>query len=136
MAVNSAGTKFMFGTGTGRLAVGSLTSIGEITPGSEDIDITTLDSPGGYRQYMQGCRDAGILAVEGFLDSGDAGQSALRNAYDSGAQESCSIVFPDGSKVEFVAYVKSYAIGAAKVDGAVGFSAKLRITGAVTYTGK
>jgi len=40
--------------------------------------------------------------------------------------------FPDESAVQFSAFVKSHAMGAAQVDGAVGFSAVLRLTGGVT----
>lgn len=130
MAVNSGGTRFMFGD----KAVGRLVSIGEVTPDSEEIDVTTLDSPNGYREYLQGYKDPGILSVEGYHDGDDAGQQALRTAFDSGRETACSIIFPDGSMVTFSAYVKSYTIGAAKVDGAVGFSARLRLSGAVEYT--
>ena len=34
--------------------VGALTSIGEIAPDSEELDATTLDSLGGFREYLQG----------------------------------------------------------------------------------
>jgi len=32
------------------LTIGGLTSIGEVTPESEELDATTLDSSGGYRE--------------------------------------------------------------------------------------
>ena len=48
---------------------------------------------------------------------------------DAGAVE---VGFPDGSKATFNAFVKGYTLGAAEVDGAVGFGAVLRITGGVT----
>ena len=44
------------------------------------------------------------------------------------------ICFADGTTVGFTAFVRSHTIGAAEVDGAVGFGAVLRITGAVTVT--
>lgn len=116
------------------MTVGRLVSIGEIAPDSEEIDVTTLDSPGGYREYAQGYRDAGTLALEGYHDRGDAGQTAMRAAFADGGVGSAVIAFPDGATAAFSAYVKSYKLGAAKVDGAVGFSATLRITGAVTYS--
>ena len=83
---------------------------------------------------MQGWRDAGTSAVSGFFDSGNAGQTALRTAFDNGKAGAFEVSFADGSKAAFSAFVKKYAIGAAEVDGAVGFSAQLRVSGAVTFT--
>lgn len=135
MASSAYGTVFYFTpSGGSRKAVGSLSSIGEIAADSKEIDVTTLDSAGGYRQYIQGYKDAGSLKLEGFLDSGDAGQAALMTAYASGAAGTAEIAFPDGSGAEFSAFVKGYSIGAAEVDGAVRFGAELRITGTVTFS--
>ena len=135
MAVNSYGTVFRFTPADGeQTVVGSLAAIGEITSDSEEIDVTTLDSEDGYREYVQGYKDAGVVSVEGYHTSGDAGQAALRKAYADGRAGTAEIVFPDGAAAKFKAYVKSYTIGAAKVDGAVGFSAALPITGGVEFT--
>lgn len=49
-------------------------------------------------------------------------------------REPASIAFADGTEVSFSAFVKSHVIGAAEVDGAVGFGATLRITGGVTVS--
>lgn len=136
MAVSAYGTSLKFTPAGGvKTTVGRLTAIGEVKPDSEEIDVTTLDSAGGYREYAQGYRDAGALTVEGFYDRNDAGQAAIRAAYDSGSAGDVAITFRDGAEAAFSAYVKSYSLGAAKVDGAVGFSATFRITGAVTYSG-
>ena len=118
--------------GGNAVPVGRLSSIGEIRADSEELDVTTLDSAGGCREYIQGFRDAGELEVSGFHDAGNAGQAALRAAYATGEAGGVAIAFPDGTAVSFNAYVKRHSIGAAKVDGAVGFGAVFRVTGAVT----
>lgn len=59
-------------------AVGALTSIGEVTPESEELDATTLDSAGGYREYLQGFKDSGEVSLTGYLLKGDVGQVELR----------------------------------------------------------
>ena len=59
--------------------------------------MTTLDSEDGYREYIQGFRDAGELELTGFHDADDSGQAALRAAYDSGAAGTASIAFADGT---------------------------------------
>lgn len=115
-------------------AVGALTSIGEVTPESEELDATTLDSAGGYREYLQGFKDSGEVSLTGYLLKGDVGQVELRTGYGTGDVDPVVITFPDGTIVNFNAYVKSYSMGAADVDGIVGFAATLRISGAVTVT--
>ena len=86
MATHSHGTVLKFTPSGGtQVAVGKLTGIGELTPDSEVVDVTTLDSAGGYRESMQGFREAGELTLTGFYASGDAGQSAIRAAYGTGA---------------------------------------------------
>lgn len=130
MATKAQGTTLMFNN----QPVGKLTSVGEISPDSEEIDVTTLDSEGGYREFLQGYRDSGEVELTGFHEKGDAGQAALRAGYDSGAAGAVQVDFPDGTSVSFSAYVKGYTLGAAEVDGAVGFGAVLRLTGCVTVT--
>ena len=135
MATSAQGTVLKFTPASGQQAVvGRLTSVGEIAPEAEAVDVTTLDSTGGYREYIQGFRDSGELEITGFYDKSDAGQTALRAAFVSGAAGAVKIDFADGTSVSFSAFVKSHTIGAAEVDGAVGFGAVLRITGAVTVT--
>lgn len=134
-ATRSQGTTLKFTpAGAQQVTVGRLTSVGEIQPDSEELDVTTLESTGGYREYIQGFRDSGEVEISGFHDASDAGQKALRAAYSSGAAGAFQVDFPDGSKVEFSGFVKSHTIGSAEVDGAIGFGAILRITGPVVLT--
>ena len=134
MAIRGSGTTVEFTPAGGeKVVVGRLSKVGEIAPQAEEIDVTTLDSEGGYREYIQGRRDAGTIELSGYLDSGNAGQAALRTAFDDGKAGAFAILFADGSKATFSAFVKRYAIGAAQVDGAVEFSATLRISGAVAF---
>lgn len=133
MATTSKGTTLKFTPAGGEeILVGCLTSIGEITADSTEIDVTTLDSPGGYRETMQGWHDSGALEISGYHARGDAGQQALREAYESGKAGDAVIAFTDGCSVSFKAFVKSHSLGAAAVDGAIGFGATLRITGPMT----
>jgi predicted secreted protein len=115
----------------GGVAVGALTSVGEVKPESEELDATTLDSSGGYRESLQGFKNSGECPLTGYLVKADLGQIALRAGYASGTPAATVVTFPDATTVSFTAYVKSYAVGGADVDGIVGFSAALRITGAV-----
>jgi len=111
--------------------IGCLKAISEIRADSEAVDVTTLDAPDGCRQYVQGLKDLGEVTLEGFYQPGNQGQQKLRQLYETGEAVPFTVTFPDGSAAVFTAFVKSHALGSAQVDGAVGFSAVLRITGGV-----
>lgn len=111
--------------------IGSLTSIGEIAPSSEELDATCLDSAGGYREFLQGFKDSGELSLTGYHDPEKLGQAQMRTLYGSGALGYYWVTFPDKSTVAFRAYVKGYTLGAAEVDGIIGFGAALRVSGLV-----
>lgn len=110
--------------------VGSLTSIGEISPTSDEIDVTTLDSA-GYKEFIQGLKDAGELPLKGFHNTDSTGQATMRTLFASGALGYFWVTFPDQTVVAFSAYVKTHTVGAAEVNGAVGFGCSLRISGKV-----
>jgi len=134
-ATRAQGTTLKYKAADGeQITVGKLTSVGEISPEAEEVDVTTLDSTGGYREYIQGFRDSGEIEVTGYHDAGDAGQKALRAAFDSGEAGAFEVSFPDGTRVGFSGFVKSNSIGSAEVDGAIGFGAVLRVSGPVTVT--
>ena len=114
--------------------IGALTSIGEITPDSEELDATTLDSTDGYREFLQGFKDSGEVTLSGYYKKTDPGQQELITGYGNGEAKTVVIAFPDAGGASFQAYVKSYTLGAADVDGIVGFGATLRISGEVTPT--
>ena len=129
-AIEAQGTTLTFNS----TAIGKLTSIGEVQVQADEIDVTTLDSTGSYKEYLQGFKDSGEVQVEGFLGyHGNAGQQALNTAFASGEAKATVITFPDGSTLTFNSWVKAVKFGSAEVNNAVKFGATLRITGGVTY---
>lgn len=113
------------------VVIGSLTSVGEISPDSEELDATCLDSAGGYREFLQGFKDSGELTLTGYLDPEKPGQAQMVTLYGSGALGYFWVTFPDQATVAFNAYVKSFTVGSAEVDGIVGFGTTLRVSGLV-----
>ena len=113
------------------VSIGRLRSISEIKADSQAIDVTCLDAADGYKTYTQGYKDLGEVTLEGFFDSENQGQNTLRALYATGSTVPFTVTFPDSSTVSFSAFVKSHAVGAAEVDGAVGFTAVLRICGGI-----
>lgn len=111
--------------------IGALRSISEIRAESEAVDVTALDAPGGYRTYAQGLKTMGEVTLDGFHDPGQQGQEKLRSLFENGENASFTVTFPDGLKVMFQAFVKSYGFSNVDVEGVVHFTAVLRLTGAV-----
>ena len=132
MATRSLGTILNAGT----QKIGGLTSIGGLELSSDTIDVTTLDSSGGYREFINGFKDAGEITVEGFfLGAKDAGQQALYTLFESGASEEFEIVFPTeaGASWEFTGIVTGYSTSA-DLEDPLAFSGTIKVSGAPTLT--
>lgn len=120
-----------YNSGSAVTLIGSVKSVGEITSDSDELDVTTLDSPGGFREFLQGMKDSGELPLIGYHDRAAVGQTTMRTLYSTGATGYFWVTFPDGTVVAFTAYVKSHTTGAADTEGVVGFGCSLRISGMV-----
>ena len=135
MAISGMASTFKFTPAAGsETTLGKTTSIGEVAVTSNDIDTTTLDSTAAWREYIQGSRDGGEIALSCIHLKTDTGQVALRTAFASGVLCACVVTLPDTVHVDFSAYVKGWTIGPAEIDTAATFNATLKITGAVTVT--
>lgn len=136
-AVKSLGTtltKTMSGEESADLLIADLTSIGEIGVESDEVDVTTLDSTGGYKQFIAGFKDAGEVSLEGIIKSEDAMDSMIALA-ESQAVEEWTIETPSGSTWVFDGFVKMFKEGEATVDGVRTFSGSVRVSGKPVYTG-
>ncbi len=128
-----AGTKLSYKEGTSEaVAIGKLTSIGQISQTADEIDITTLDSTGAYREYLQGFKDAGTLEVTGLYAPGDESQQSFNTLYQSGKTVKWTITFNDSSTLSFDGFVSGVSYGPIEVDGVPGFGGTIRLTGPVT----
>ena len=127
------GTTFEFektGSEQANITIGNLTSIGEVGADADEIDVTTLDSTGGYREYIAGF--AGEIALSGYFVAGK-NHDKIIELFDSGENRTGIITFPSGATMTVPCFVKSYKIGPEEVDGAIGFSASIRVTGQPVY---
>ncbi|HHV42729.1 MAG TPA: hypothetical protein GXX72_07820 [Clostridiaceae bacterium] len=131
-ATRALGTKLMKDT----QAIGGLTSIGGIEITADEIDVTTLDSDDGYKEFIGGFKDAGEVTIEGFFDSENDGQLAMQTSLDDGEAEDYKIQFPTKPPTEwnFKAVVTGFSVGNVDVDGNVTFGATLRVSGKPTLT--
>lgn len=135
-AIGTSLKKIKSGSEVADWTIGSLTSIGEIGAEISEIDITTLDSPDGAKEYMSGDIDAGECAIAGYIKKADDENTVTKMMalIQSGSTEAWEVTFPSGAKWEFNAFVKSFKTTEETPDGLIGFSGSLRISGMPTYT--
>lgn len=131
MAQRSTGTVLKQGT----ISVAELTEIGGLELSADTIDVTSLDSTGGYREFIGGFKDGGEVSISGFFAPDDPGQQALYNSFESGTTDSYTIEFPTqmGASWTFSAVVTKFSTSVA-VEDAVSFEATLKVSGAPTLT--
>jgi Phage major tail protein 2. len=126
-ATRSIGTQIRIGT----KIIGDLTSIGSPSVDTEEIDVTTLDSAGAYREFIPGFKDAGELNISGFFVPTDEGQAALYEALESGETQQFEILYPSktgGASWSFPGFVKTYTVNT-DLEEAIGIEATIRVSG-------
>lgn len=135
-AMGTSLTKKKSGSEAENWLVGSLTSIGEIGVEIGEIDITTLDSPNGAKEFMSGDIDAGEVAIAGYIKKTADEQTVVKMMalIASGSTEEWEVGFPSGAKWNFNAFVKSFKTTEETPDGLIGFTGSLRVSGIPTYT--
>lgn len=111
--------------------IGGLTSIGGIEITADTMDVTTLDSAGGYRESIGTFKDAGEVPIEGFFDHTSAGQIAMQDSMDAGTAEDYTITFPTTPVTtwKFKGIVTAFKVGDAELDGAIAFGSTIKISG-------
>ena len=135
-AMGTSLTKTKSGEEQADWVVGSLTSIGEIGAEASEIDITTLDSPDGAKEYASGDIEAGDCEIAGYIKktTDEDTVTKMMALLKSGATEAWKVTFPSGAYWSFNAYVKAFRTTEETTDGLIGFNATLRISGLPAYT--
>lgn len=130
MAEKALGTKLKIDS----TAVAGLTEIGGLSLSADTLDVTTLDSADGYREFIGGFKDGGEVSVSGYLDNTTGeGQAELYAAFESGDVEQFAIEFPAklNAKWSFDGVVTGIETGASLED-LVSFSATIKVSGKPT----
>jgi predicted secreted protein len=117
----------------GMVAVAKLTKIGAPEMSKAEIDVTTLDSTGGYKEFIPDFRDGGTVSIEGFAVN-DAGQIALKTNFDAETNAAFTIETPGGLNLSFSGYVSKFKKGDVAVGQGVTFTGELRVSGVVALT--
>jgi predicted secreted protein len=126
MATRALGTTIS----KGGVLIGGLTEIQGIDKSADTIDVTTLDSTGGYREFIGGFKDGGEVSISGFFVPGNVGQAALETAFESGASDTFIITFPAtmGATWTFTGIVTKITTGAT-IEDPVSFEATVKVSG-------
>ena len=131
-AISGVGTVFQRWDGSSAwVALAEVNSIGGPSKTRDTIDVTSLDSVDGYREFITGFRDAGTIQL---------GMNFTRESYDivnddfeSDVAQNYEIVFPDADNTtfEFAAFVTEVPTDI-PMDDKITVSVTLKITGPVT----
>jgi hypothetical protein len=98
----------------------------------ENEDVTSHDSPGRYREFIQTVRDAGEISATIMLDVNDVTHQALIEAGGQFGSQRLQFEAPTGETLaEVDAFVGMDATGAFPVTGAITASISIRPTGEV-----
>lgn len=134
MVARSLGTTLTVGT----KAIGGLTSISGVEISADTIDVTTLDSADGYREYMAWLKDGGEVSAEGYMDEKGTDESETA-ALVGETEQDCVIQFPKGTnatagpKWEFKGIVTGFGTNV-ELEDPLGFSITIKVSGKPTFT--
>lgn len=135
-AIAGVGTQFMresdesSGTFTAIAEVNSITGPGMTR---EFIDVTSLDSTGGYREFKGGFRDGGTVTLS--MNFTLAGYNQMKDDFEDDDSHNYQIVLPDtgATTLEFAAFVTDLPLNIDPADK-ITCDVTLKVTGQVTLT--
>jgi len=131
-AIAGVGTLFRRWDGAGNWV--NIAEINSITgPGMtrETIDVTSLDSTGGYREFIGGFRDGGTVVLS--MNYTRAGLDTMKDDFESADLQDYEIVLPDAENttVEFTGLVTELPLTISP-DDKVTQDVTIKISGEVT----
>lgn len=129
MAQRAVGTRIQIGSNF----IAELTEIGGLDISADTIDVTALDSVGGYKQFLSGFKDGGEVSLSGFFNPGDLGQAAIYTAFQAATTDAYTILFPSnlGASWVFNGVVTGFKTSSA-VSDAISFEATIKVSGSPT----
>lgn len=115
---------------------GQIDSVGDFAFEKGEIDVTTHDSTGGFREKLTHLIDHEDMDVVVLFDPADTHHQYFRDqaADVDAAAESFRILFSDGTTWEFSAFVKGFRVNSQTVDGRLEATIRLMPTGAPDFS--
>lgn len=94
--IAGVGTKFRKWDGLAWTDIAQITGIEGPGMTKETIDVTALDSTGGYRKFISSFRDGGDVSLT--MNYTRDGYDAMKAAYEADCDFDYEIVLPDGNR--------------------------------------
>jgi len=135
-AFSGVGTVFNRGDGESDeefTAIAEINSISGPNLSRDTIDVTSLDSTGGYKEFIAGFRDGGEITLE--MNFTLAGYTDMKDDFESDDTVNYQIVLPDtgATTFDFAALVTALGVGIPNNDK-VTCSVTIKISGQVTLS--
>ena len=92
-AVTGKGTAFQRWNGSEWEAIAQINSISGPSMSRETVDVTTLDSPGGYRKFIPSLKDAGEISLSMNFDINT--YELMKDDFEDDDLQEYQIVLPD-----------------------------------------
>lgn len=129
-AVAGVGTKFQRWNGSAWANLAEVTSITGPTMTRDFIDVTSLDSTGGYREFITGFRDAGTISMN--MNFTRDSYDALKADFESPTLQNYQIILSDveNSSIEFEGLVTEIPV-TIPTDDKISVDCTIKITGQV-----
>lgn len=119
----------------GATTIAEVTSIPDVGPVSEMVEVTNLDSPNGYREYIAGLKDGEEFPVEMNFLPGNLSQAGLRTNQDNGTAATYSIIWTGaGETWTFSALVRSTKASGSSPNDPLKKTVTFKLTGPITVT--
>ncbi len=104
-AVSSVGALLKKWSGSAWASVGEITNISGPTMSRDTIDVTSLASTGGYREFIAGFRDPGALTFTMNFNRSD--YETMKTDFESDTEQDYEMILPDteSTSLEFTGLV-------------------------------
>ena len=114
-------------------AIAEVNSIEGPSMSADTIDVTSLDSTGGYREFITGFRDGGEVTLE--MNFTRDGYIDMKTDFEAGTNRNYQIVLPDtgATTFDFAGLVTSLSMSV-PTDDKVTASVTIKVDGQVTVS--
>jgi predicted secreted protein len=131
-AVSGVGTKFQRWNGSSYVSLAEVNSITGPSMTRAFIDVTSLDSTGGYREFITGFRDAGTISLK--MNFTTASYAFIKEDFQKVVANAYRIVLSDtgASSLEFEGLVTELPLSI-PTDDKISADCTIKITGQVDF---
>lgn len=124
-AFSGVGTVFS----KGAVPIAEITTITGPGMSRATIDVTSLDSVDGYREFIGGFRDGGTVVLA--MNFTKAGYVLIKGDFDSDVLASYNIELPDGTSIDFDGFVTDFPLSI-PTDDKVSCDTTIKVSGKIT----